>query len=329
MRSAFPQIINPDYQPQIISLEADIVSLQAQIDALIADGGGGTDFLYGTGIDGSRTEGGASPAAITKPVSYTDLILNGTSTRLSMGGYPVQVFGDLIIFTGCTLHHDGAQGTDNGTAGGANAAAGSLASTTSVVGNGGGLNSAGGSPGTNSDSLGGRGGNGGASTTQPGGTAPVPVVPNTTSWGRFDFLDLNYRISSVFSFARGGSPGAGGGGSAAAVGAGGGGGAGLGMIKARNVILQTGAKITWKGGRGGNNSGLNAGAGGGAGGGFGVIFCDSFESVDPYATCIDVSGGIAGVASNGGFSGSPGLTGRTFVFVRGKLKHYILLDNPG
>lgn len=322
MRPAFPQIVTPNYAPEL-------AFLQAQIDALIAEGGGGTDWLYGTGIDGPRTESGASPSAISRPVSYTDLILNGAVTRLDQGAHAIQVFGDLHLFPNTSLHHDGGAGTDNGTATGINASAGSLASLVTALGNGGGLNSAGGNPAVVSDCLGGRGGNGGGSTTQPGGTAPAPVVPSTASWGRFDFLDLNYRTASVFSFARGGSPGAGGGGSASAVGAGGGGGAGLGLIKARNIRLDLGARISWAGGRGGNNSGLNAGAAGGAGGGFGVIFCDSFSSAEPYATCLSVAGGAAGVASNGGFSGQPGLSGRIFLFVKGKLKYYVLLLNPG
>lgn len=274
------------------------------------------DEMWGTSVDGDRTEsGGGAATPLSQPRFYRDLTLSNTTT-LSMAGYRLHGTGRLLVGEDCAVHNDGGASTSQ--TGGTGAPAGELAIGAVNGANGANINSAGSGTGGNaaSPAVGGAGGPGGASAVpQPGGaasTVTLTVTSHGLPWSRLALEQMVCILGTTWLKFRGGAGGAGGAGSFTAPGGGGGGNGGLGWIRFKDIVNN--GRISCRGGAGGPG-GTNAGGGGGGGGGLLVIWCETWTGNPP-----DCDGGQGGAGNGGGVSGSQGSPGKVLVFVGGTLK---------
>lgn len=288
----------------------------------------GAGWFFGPGLDGTPSAMSGVQSALTVPKQYINLTLNAAA-ELPAAGHPILCRDTLTMGAGALIRNDGVAGgvgsAGVGGTGGTAAPAGSLGATNNAGGNGGtngggglGNNGAGG---TSADCLGGAAGAGGTGTWSGGGAAGV-AVPDVSTRGYVRLEDLTcLKTTTIFASLKGGGGGSGGGGGASGTGGagGGGGGGGLVLVRAKKLVMATGAQIRANGGAGGATACLNSGGGGGGGGGCVVVICDELTMADTYAQHFRADGGAAGVASNGGASGAAGSQGRVFVFVAGKL----------
>jgi hypothetical protein len=286
------------------------------LNNLLVGGGVGSDELWGTSVDGDRSEtAGGIATTITQPRFYKNLTL-GNATSLSMGGYRLHGSDTLTVGEDCVLHNDG--GNSVGQSAGGGAAAGELALAAVGGVNGAAINSAGSGSAANaaSPAVGGAGGAGGASNVQPGGSASTVTLTVTSHGIPWSRMGLEWFVcifaGTTWNKFRGGAGGAGGGGSLSGVGGGGGGNGGLGWIRFKHIVNN--GRISCRGGNGGPG-GTNAGGGGGGGGGLLVIWCETWTGNPP-----DCNGGQGGAGNGGGVSGSQGSPGKVLVFVKGTLK---------
>ena len=262
------------------------------------------EILLGDGSDGDVVI--SSNTTLTSDKYYNNLIIQGTSTVLTTGGY--RIFCKNKFENNGYLRRNGNNGAngafDSGGTGGAALTAGSLG----VSGTGA---DGGNSPVTSSDGesltscLGGAGGNGGVTAADNAGTGGTATQPKTGYRTLTDIVNLFDNNAGILI-----KGGAGGGGGAYASNdyGGGGGGSGAGIILVSAKVLINNGTIEVLGGNGGDGADQGdpnpdgAGGGGGGGGVIGLLYAQFINS-----GTMSILGGAAGIrGTTAAIKGSPG-----------------------
>lgn len=302
-----------------------------------AAGGGGANFIFGDGSDGSPTFDGTTTILGVAPTGGNTYTMNRDWFLAS----PTINNGIIIITNGFRLFCSGTITNNgsirwNGVAAVLDAAGGSINNTNSSIINTTGSSSAG-TPGANGatgngtaaagqggNSFGGAGGNGGtgATTTAGAGGAVSGPTANQGSLRNGMFTALGFLVvgqgispAGKSLALQGGNGGGAGGGDATNKGGGGGGGGGVVLVAAK-TFAGTGT-IQARGGAGGNGavaSTLGAGGGGGGGGGYVLVISSSTSGGAITGQTIDANGGAGGTHTGAtATDGSTGAAGTTVI----------------
>lgn len=310
--------------------------------------------LFGPGIDGDAVfdgtltgQNGATAAGTAPNRSYTltrsvfyNTVTVAAGKKLRTDGYKLFCASDMNILG--EVHNDGNSGISGGGALSARDLGGSTAGGAGGAGAVAGASGSAGSPGTNASApavggAGGAGASGGLNTVNGkagGGGGGGGSLASTIYRPMFS---LTPHLLAGAQLIAGGAGGGGGGGGAGNVDAGsnggaGGGGAGVVMIFARNIRMDTGARISATGGLGGSGAGSTGSGGGGGGGGGGGLVYLVYETLLQRSGIIEAAGGSGGTGgvqgtdtgATSGANGSPGVSGKVVMY-DGRVKSWTVL----
>ena len=278
--------------------------------------GDGNHGYYGDGSTGTLVTSGN--VTLSEDRFYDDLTISA-GDRVFTDGFILHVKGTLTITATGELQQNGLNGT-NGAGGGAGG--GSRGPGTVRDGTSGGNGGASGNPGVAAtdplDSFGGASGAGGQGNgVNAGGAGAAASAPAATEGtirslpAAANGLTTGYASGVGGIHVRGGAGGGGGGGGAGDAGGGAGGAGGVLIVRARRIVLASGAVISSDGGVGGAGSD-NSGGGGGGGGGLVLIIRRIME--DSGAT-IEAGAGAGGAGDGTGVNGSAGSAGTVIQLV--------------